>query len=778
MERKDRADLVRRWSLRLGLAATELLPSDYDGHHRHFALMDGVEGSFAFSDEVTDSGLALDWTWSSQLSVHVSIEGDAVVARQVTPNAPLLRFSRNQVEDNLERFLNALASRRVEPPVDIVDHVVQCFRSHRHVTAQYELSSEESLGTFLTILDDMIRGRTSRLDPRLPPDYRDHLNEELSYNSLVQRKADLALTMRHAAGMLFQETNAELSTVPVQQSLIGLTTFAAQPTRNQVGAYYTPPGLARLLTDIAVSSYLDRDIIRIVDPACGSGIFLSEAASSLQRLGFQGRIELIGFDLSECAIEMARFALRHNQATQAATIKLRCGDFLAIRRSLDADVIITNPPFGSVAYLNPQIRDHAQEILGAAFRYRPDLSMVFTTLALTHLSEGGTLATLIPAGVLSQARGNRWRASIAEANDVDLIAVLGDHGLFRDATVNVAALVLRNTCPRKPLEPVLLWASQNRGASSSALRRLRRWHDDGDQRSERTPDWSIQRMAPGALLRKYDWTPRPMMLGDLPDRLRDTEHITSVERLFHVELGIRAGRIKNRLQLMAVDFGEIPHKEQIYFRPVAETRSIRDGGIHPVSWAFYPHSPMSVNEIRNKAPVFYERFLSDLGMDDSETVDFARPRRTTNTLRMPRIVARAFLSVNSFAVDRDGSHVVIQGYSWIPHRAIIDGPFQVSDMLIDYALILNSTPFFLLARESARTVAGGQVDGAKSQVARIPLPDLAALYLDSPELRTAAETLRSKVPTIYSDRLEVDQFAARTYRTTVRDWPATKWTVR
>ena len=777
MTENDRADLVRSWSLRLGLAATELLPSYYEDHHLHFALMDGVEGSFALSDEVSDKGLALDWTWSSQLSVHVSIEGDAVVARQVTPNAPLLRFALNQVEDNLERFLNALALRRVEPPVDIVDHVVQCFRSHRHVTAQYELSSKESLGTFLTMMDDMIRSRTSRLDPRLPTDYRDRLNEELSYNSLVQRKADLALTMRHAAGMLFQETNAELSTVPVQNSLIGLTTFSAQPTRNRVGAYYTPPGLARLLTDIAVSPYLDRDVIRIADPACGSGIFLSEAASSLQRLGFRGRVELIGFDLSECAIDMARFALGHNQATEAATIQLRNLDFLSVTRPLDADVIVTNPPFGSVAYLEPEIRARAQEILGSAFRYRPDLSMVFTTMALSHLSEGGTLATLAPAGVLSQARGNRWRASIVEANDVDLIAVLGDHGLFRDATVNVAALVLRNTRPKKPLQPILLWASQNRGASSAALRRLRRWHE-GDQRSERAPDWSIQRMAPASLLRRHDWTPRPMILGDLPDRIRDKEHVTTVESLFHVELGIRAGEIKNRLQLMAKDFSNLPTDERVFFRPVAETRSIRDGGIHPISWAFYPDYPMSVNEIKNKAPVFYKRFLSDFGVDDSETVDFARPRRATNTLRKPRIVARAFIGVNSFAVDRDGSHVVIQGYSWVPQSAIVDGPFQVLDILFDYTLILNSTPFFLLARESARIVAGGQIDGAKNQVARIAIPDLSALYLDSPELRNAAATLRTGAPKIYSERSGIDQFAAKAYRTDIRDWPTTKWAVR
>ena len=126
-------------------------------------------------------------------------------------------------------------------------------RPHRHVAAQHNLSSEESLRTFLTMVDDKIRSQTSPIDPRLPPDHRDRLYEELSFNPLMRREAHLALTMRHAAGMVFQETHAELSTDPVQKPLIGLATVPGRATDNRAGAYYTPPGLARLLTDLAVA---------------------------------------------------------------------------------------------------------------------------------------------------------------------------------------------------------------------------------------------------------------------------------------------------------------------------------------------------------------------------------------------------------------------------------------------------------------------------------------------------------------------------------------------
>ena len=773
MVHHDNRDLLQSWPTRLGLAATELLPSTREGHQRHFAFLDGVEGSFALSTEAIDTGTALDWTWSSQLCTHIELEEQTVLARQVSPNTPVLRFQRTQVEANIERFFDELTGRRIEPVASIADHFVQCFRSHRHIAARCELTDDESLATFLTMIDDAISGRQSSMDPRLPTDHRDRLNEELRYSRLVRRNTDLAVTMRHAAGMVFQETHAELETEPVQGEFFGLPTAPRRSTRNRAGAYYTPPGLARVLTDLAVTPYLDREVVRIADPACGSGIFLSEAVRALRAKGFRGRIKLIGIDVSKNAVDMARFTLKHNEAAFGAEVQLKTGDFLTSTSSLEADVILMNPPFIAAPNLPPKLRDRAKEILGPVYAYRPDLSMVFTTLALKHLNDHGTLATLVPGGALGQERGQQWRNSIIEGNDVDLIALLGDHGLFRDAIVNIGALVLRSVRGEPQGRPVMLWAGPRNGASSAALRRLRRWHN-GDHRTERTLDWSIQFGRRTALLQRRDWTPRPDILGELPDRLGTEPRVLTVGELFNVELGIRGGRHKNRLQLSTAHYGKLPKKERKLFRPVAETRSIRGGKIHPASWAFYPDTRMTCREIADAAPVYFERFLQDLGLADDAHVEFARARRLTNTRRAPRIVARAFFSSNSFAVDADGSHVVVQGFSWLPKNPIADGVFEIVPMLTDYAFVLNSRLFFSLARESSAIVAGGQVDGAKRHVSHIPLPDLPSMYLDFPEMKREANRLRQMELTRYPDLSELDRFAAMTYRTELQDWSITR----
>lgn len=374
-----------------------------------------------------------------------------------------------------------------------------------------------------------------------------------------------------------------------------------------------------------------------------------------------------------------------------------------------------------------------------------------------------------PAGALSQTGGVKWRDGLLKNNEIELIAVLGEHGLFRDAIVNIAALVLRKRTNPVDVSPTMLWSSQKRGASSTALRRLRKWAA-GNRNSERTIDWSIYPTSQRLLASKGDWTPRPYSLGELPERLKGTAGIVAVEDLFRVELGVRAGKTGSALQISISDFQRLPAKERRLFRPVAETRSIRHGRISPISWIFYPSTSVTAGEIQRIAPVFYEKHLNPLGLSADTKVDLDRPRRDTNFALRPRLVSRAYISTESFAVDETGEHGVVQGYSWLPIAEFLDTPFDLTQTLNDYAFLLNSRLFFALLRENGRIVGGGQVDGAKNQVRQVPLPDLAFMYLETPELEAQAAGLRAL------DKVErpkphlLDAFAAAAYRTDIKNW--------
>jgi methylase of polypeptide subunit release factors len=776
-------EIAENWSRRLGLARSPLLGAARDAEQLHHALLDGIEGSFSLSSAPIDIGVALDWTWSSQLTMHVMVDQDVVVARQVANNAPVLRFKRDQVERNLEAFLSSIVTKRIEPAVDVVQHIVGCFRSHRQAAGAAGLGASEALATFLAIMSEEIRGvaDVNQAAPAdgaaavardlLPAEHEHRLREELRYNRLAGRRAELSLTMRHAAGMVFQEAHAELLIEPLEPSLFGLAPARAGAVRTQLGAYYTPPGLARTLADLAIADHLHKPQIRIVDPACGSGIFLCEVLRALERHNYQGHVDLIGLDVSATAIAMARFALDHSDFIEQRdlTTTVRTVNFLSMHERLDADVVLMNPPFLAMPEMDADARARLQQILGDTFRYRPDLSMAFTSLALHHLQPGGTLATLLPAGALSQTGGIKWRDGLLRGNDIALIAVLGDHGLFRDALVNVAALVLRKADQPTDIVSTMLWASQKRGASSAALRRLRRWQA-GSRNAERTIDWSIYPTPQRLLENRDNWTPRPYSLGELPERLAETAGVTTVEALFHVELGVRAGNIGSALQIGAAEYERLPGREKKLFRPVAETRSIRNGRVQPVTWIFYPDRPMTSAEIQRAAPTFHTGHLRNLALAPEAMIDLDRARRETNLSKRPRLVARAFIGIDSFAVDEDGSLVVVQGYSWLPRQPLTSAPFETVTLLRDYAFLLNSRVFFALLRENGRIVGGGQVDGAKNQVRRVPLPDLAAMYLETPVLEAQARALRDVDARERPAAQLLDAFAAAAYRTRLDEW--------
>ena len=118
--------------------------------------------------------------------------------------------------------------------------------------------------------------------------------------------------------------------------------------RQQAGAYYTPPGLIRLLLDLA---HVGADTRALIDPACGPGAFLLAAARRMPA----GR--LYGIDADPLAVACARVALALRLKAEAApppdlTAQVVCCDALLDDRAWDRltpaggfDAVVGNPPW-------------------------------------------------------------------------------------------------------------------------------------------------------------------------------------------------------------------------------------------------------------------------------------------------------------------------------------------------------------------------------------------------------------------------------------------------
>src|SRR5687768_15208335 len=99
--------------------------------------------------------------------------------------------------------------------------------------------------------------------------------------------------------------------------------------RLEIGQWFTPPAVADLALALALPAGAARRGARVLDPACGDGVFLARAVAA----GVSASA-LTGVDLDPAAAAIARAAV------PAADIT--CGDLFDLSRG-DFDVVVGNP---------------------------------------------------------------------------------------------------------------------------------------------------------------------------------------------------------------------------------------------------------------------------------------------------------------------------------------------------------------------------------------------------------------------------------------------------
>ena len=172
------------------------------------------------------------------------------------------------------------------------------------------------------------------------------------------------------------------------------------------GAFYTPRHIVDLIVEQAIGRLCDEfpsdriPYLKILDPSCGEGAFLTGAYSYLQKRfpSLEDRLlqqTLYGADIDESALGRTREALPH--------ANLRLGDSLLDPKAIgaDFDAVIGNPPwmslagrFGIDAYSDEQII-HLRERFGGS-SYMPNLFEYFISLGLELTRHGGYFSYIVP----------------------------------------------------------------------------------------------------------------------------------------------------------------------------------------------------------------------------------------------------------------------------------------------------------------------------------------------------------------------------------------------
>ena len=764
-------DVAQRWASEFGLALAPLFEKgEIEQPDNHAVLLDGGAGSLALSSADTpiwcDQSTA-DWAWSSNLPHHVTVtEQTVAVRRWDRPKAE--EFSRTSVEAQLESFYAYLTTDRVRASQSVVDHVLILFRRLRSLVADARIDDDLTVEAFVAFLELLVGGEQGELRQAaagldsqgagvlaaLSKPGLAALQDDIAATSALSNLHLLpALAVRHAGSQIFQEAHFELVRAP-GLDLFGYVGPAESKTVTRGGAHFTPAPLARSLVEQTLSEIagLDRrETLTVIDPACGSGAFLQELLRALRRTDFNGRLTLIGRDVSRAAVAMARFAVGRALADWAPSAGVQLD--LAVGDSLEtelprADVVLMNPPFIAWAGLDAQQRDQMKQVLGPRLTGRGDFSMAFVTRALDILAPGGAMGVLLPSSLMTLQAAEAWRSDLLERADLRLLAGLGDFGLFAHALVQITALVMAK--PAKDSERRdsvrTLVSANSADATGNALRTLRRL---GPQAGVEVSNasWRIFSMPTATLNARPTWRLVSPRAEAALNRLLDS----GAERLgdlFEVRQGVRTGD-NTAFLLSEVEFTALPLKERKYFRPAILNDSIRDGRVATNKWIFYPHgSELEIPDeatLQRNLPVYLKAHLSPrrdalqsrASVQGEAWWDLSRSRASWALDARPRIVSKYFGSAGGFAVDLDSKAVVVQGFAWFPQARLAAGAeadsaadLSEADVLCAYAAMMNSGRFMQLLELFSPHVAGGQFDLSPRYVNLIPLPNLRTLAQD------------------------------------------------
>jgi type I restriction-modification system DNA methylase subunit len=216
--------------------------------------------------------------------------------------------------------------------------------------------------------------------------------------------------------------------------------------KSVVGSYYTPSSIVREI----VSEYATAQS-KILDPSCGTGQFLLEAANVVSNPNF-----LYGIDSDPLAVRLCRINLLRKFPNMNFEPKIYCADTLSdfhTKMLLDThdtkiptnyfDLVMTNPPWGG--HLNPQkkntlAKQFPQIVSGETFSY-------FLVQASRLAKQSGHVSFLLPEAILNVKVHEDIRQFLCENTQILNVVNLGR--IFSGVFTSVIRLDFYNKPPKQ-----------------------------------------------------------------------------------------------------------------------------------------------------------------------------------------------------------------------------------------------------------------------------------------------------------------------------------------
>lgn len=205
-------------------------------------------------------------------------------------------------------------------------------------------------------------------------------------------------------------------------------------SKKKYGKFYTPKNYASFLVKLILKTYLKESgskEIKILDPACGDGIFLDEIIDNIsiyfEKTGIN-KVSLFGIDIDKEAIEIAKINLNKKRNDKINLNLINTDAILEQSELLDSttitriftqkyDIIIGNPPWVSIKGKYREDLYSAKQLKYILERYpcdkyRPNTAEIFIWRSFELLKDGGFLAFIVPDRIFKNSQFSKLRKEI------------------------------------------------------------------------------------------------------------------------------------------------------------------------------------------------------------------------------------------------------------------------------------------------------------------------------------------------------------------------------
>ena len=323
-----------------------------------------------------------------------------------------------------------------------------------------EVSDEELEASSIFILDDLTQVlnsiERSTMGKESEEDF-DHLFEDLDLTSTKlgrtpkAKNALIAKILVHLNKIDFRLKDSESDVLgDAYEYLIGQ--FASGAGK-KAGEFYTPQQVSKVLAKIVTTG--KRRLKSVYDPTCGSGSLLLRVAREVESVG-----DFYGQEMNRTTYNLARMNMILH-GVHYRNFDLRQEDTLEHpqHEGMRFEAVVANPPFSAKWSANKLFESDDRFSQYGRLAPSSKADFAFVQHMLHHLDENGTMAVVLPHGVLFRgaAEGEIRKYLIHERNWLD--AVIGlPANIFYGTSIPTCVLVFKK-CREHPNDILFIDAS-------------------------------------------------------------------------------------------------------------------------------------------------------------------------------------------------------------------------------------------------------------------------------------------------------------------------------